>query len=350
MNLGLNVLYDAFPNRDFETDIIKYLNETPQKSILITSGSRAEQALSFARDLKRLFPTLDVIYRRFPDDHQHERMSASQWLSSYLPFSDGGITLYDMNESGTGDIPNQVNWLGEILEQTGRRGVSVCSVNLQTHNLPNPEDWYPFKDVLSLFGKYRQHKLGLHYYYDKENGFPVEFVHKAVIAACSRLNISKPAQFYITELGYAKRLDPYKGYLTGISETSYLSQLIDIADDDLSVIYFIYGYGGYNQWTTFDISGSKIIMNGIKSYNQSRESVEPLFGIGLRQTIPTLGYTVRVRATPSLSGTVLGALKSGDQVVVYPCSETLLGENQWVYVVKGSLEGWSDFKYLGLGV
>lgn len=317
-NLFLNVLFDAYPNVEAaERSLYPYLDRVANDAIQVTTGARAEQGFTFAKRLKSRYSKMDVIFRKLPDDNQHEHMSAAAWFDSYAPWSDGGkLILSNTNEPGTGNLAAQDTWMAATLGLAGANGIRVVTWNLQTHNHFNPAQIIHTLKLCEIY----HHWLGLHYYFDAENGFPLDPVHETIDAYCLANQITPP-QYAITELGYAERLASKAGY-HGRYKGNYGLALVAPARRYRKLKFFVYGWGKQDPWGDFDISEDQGVQDEIVKFNQESVPVTPVIqippneGIGVPSTVIETG--IRLRPTPDLSATAIRSLLRNEQVVVYP--------------------------------
>jgi hypothetical protein len=222
-----------------------------------------------------------TIFRRSDDDHAYKKHDARQFvrqLAERAPNRD--VYLYLGNEPGRSNLPELSRWTLDALDECNRLGRKGVALNFET-GVPEALDWQrELAPVLEYIKRYG-HVLGLHEYADSF------FLHpdRWHIGRWAAIPVTQRPRIFITELGYAKDLDPHNGWQGNLPAAVYAKQLHALnayySMHDIPAAVFSLG-----DWHGFDVTGIT-------------EKLQPPRPVAVR---PTEGGAV-LRAAPSVFAT-----------------------------------------------
>src|SRR5690606_31258357 len=197
----------------------------------------------------------------------------NDWLNLYAPYSEGGIFVCDMNESGIGDLDKQSEWMATNIENLCKRGGHLAFWHINTHNPPRhmlPQ----LRPAFEAAAQYPKQTLACqHHYFDVWNDDAYRYLVDAQ-DYCASIGIR--LDWAITELGYAHQIDPYIGFQhhlsrkEGVSDEYYaaalVAQLTRLATR--RTIAFVYSFGDPAPWWDFDVRRT-LVLPRLISYNVS---------------------------------------------------------------------------------
>lgn len=121
--------------------------------------------LDLAREIKTALPVTNVIFRAWPDDDVHRRISAQDWVNQKIAAIGGAdVWCYTTNEPGFSD--EVLTWTNAVIELAAARGLKLVVGNFSS-GTPNAEDWHrpAARRLLQLCDQHRASVvLGLHEY------------------------------------------------------------------------------------------------------------------------------------------------------------------------------------------
>lgn len=263
-NGGLNVLFDALDNEGIYA-LDQHAEQTPDDPMMITAGAKHDQGIVYARDLKRRYQNKTVLYRRYPDDHQYERIpNPLHWLDQYGPLSDGGLYVCDQNESGIGNLPRQADWMAANIENLCSRGGLIAFWHINTHN--PPAQLLPLlRPAFEAAGLYPEQAIGCgHWYFDLWNDDGFNYL---VAAQDYAKSIGCIFPWAVTELGYGHEIDPYIGFQhqlarnAGVTDELYGGLLVHKLGRlaKRGIKGFVYAFGDPPPWGDFDVRRTKVL-------------------------------------------------------------------------------------------
>lgn len=328
--------------------------------------------LELAREIKAALPATNVIFRAWPDDDIHKRVSPADWVNQKAAAIGGAdVWCYTTNEPGFSD--DVLNWTNAVIELAAARGLKLCVGNFSS-GTPEPDDWHRPAAIrlLHLCDSHRDTVvLGLHEYsggvitsgmisgspaFIQPSDWPrrVENVAcwhvgrvRLLLQACDWLSVSiKPPRIVITEAGFDDMSD-IKTWLDGLLKTppytsirgwkslwnqwrawwptwtpqkAYFEQL-KYADNVLykdtpveGMLMFSWGASS-EMWQQFDVSDANELQGLLEAYaNEGTPTAPPprKYAPGAYTCADTTPFNIR--ALPSISAGKQGSLMPGDAV------------------------------------
>lgn len=207
------------------------LRATKPAWINVLGGAQYDQALAFAKLVRRDVPETRVIFRHFKDggdDGMHTRLSADEWwqkIGSLYVGSD--LTILTDNESGADDLTYYADWHARAMTMAAQHGVSLAVGRFSVLNPPDSQ--WPQLDPMwrALDRFWALHIWSPNVYFSDDNLDGLNHIFHGWWR-CNDLTIKTP-RTVIGEFAYAKNLDPHKGYIAArIDGGVYAQKLIDL--------------------------------------------------------------------------------------------------------------------------
>lgn len=319
-----------------------------------------------ARDLKQLLPNTAVIYRHWPDNNIHRRMTPQQWVDAHAPFAAGGVIVQTGNEPATDNLPQLAQWYADVMAIAGQRGMAVAVGSFSTGN-PHHER-YPQLEPMwrALDHWYDLHVWSPHEYFDVHLDRSLTWhIGRFLIGwkACDRLGLQRPRTI-IGELAVAQGMDAGRGWkAAGLSEAQYADEL-----EKAARFYHkhgvlgacIFSLGRLGGWDSFDVQGALALQQRLVALSdQLRAGATPSpvqvpppthaepapsdDGIWHSVTASSPYVYSRVRGAPTLYAAEVGRLSSALPVQIAP-SQRRPGDDDpsytWMPIRSALWNGW----------
>lgn len=309
-------------------------------------------------------PNTTYIYRDSPpghgtDDDVHLHVSPAEYVHYLHAKAPPRAGLYLGNEPN--DLYSAALWSQVALkacDEVGRVGVFL---NL-SHGRPEPHHWMENRPlaqlILQLSGK--RHILGLHEYMGPGKlgeGYWIGRC-KNVNARCEAIGI-QPPQIAITELGVLAfvdhvdkaLLDSHKGWqaagMRGVEMVTELALAYDIYAALPNVVgTALFCAGDWGEGVRADKDTE--VKAGMETYVSTRPIPRPaqrpdeaVVGIPTTVSHTSDSSGANVRNLPLETSEIVGHVKVGDEVTVFPQTWTLpMGRYRWVWIEQPRLNGW----------
>jgi hypothetical protein len=274
-----------------------------------------------------------VVHRAYrPDDHELDlRTRPREFVNTLRPYTNVAHQVLNEPDGHNPErVPGLVAWLSEVMQVAATRGIRLCVGNFGV-NQPDVAliNSGMFDLLLVELARHRgQHVLGLHeYFQDQPQREPNRIGRlEAWNARAVRIGLSPP-QIVLTEVGrdIAGGYDGWRA--AGWTEADYAARLILAASvwrrspNVIGSCIFAHGPGFNQRWQTYSVQGALALRQILASDNlRDYPSAGPSwdFGRPVAAIIRTPETGARFRALPSLNGTILDVLRTGDRVTVYP--------------------------------
>lgn len=247
--LGYNLLLDA------PLDLPHLTTLNPGALVVVNGWERA-------RDLKRALPNTLVIYRQWPDDNIHQRLSPQAWVDAHAAYGAGGIIVQADNEPNVANLPALAQWYAQVMDLAGQRGLAVAVGTFSTGN-PHHERYHELEPMWRALDRWHDLHLWLpHEYFDvRVDTSRTWHIGRFQFGwqVCDRLGLRRP-RTVIGELGVAQHMDAGRGWkAAGLSEDQYADELTKAARAyvDQGVLgACIFSLGRLGGWASFDVAGS----------------------------------------------------------------------------------------------
>lgn len=310
-------------------------------------------------------PNTTYIYRDSPpgrgtDDDVHQHAQAADYVRYLHAKAPERAALYLGNEPNS--IYDAALWSLEALTACNEVGRTGVFMNL-SFGRPEPEHWAENRPLSQLVERISgtRHILGLHEYCG-----PGKLGEGYWIARCRDVNRRaealgiQPPKVAITELGVLKfadelhqGLDPFKGWtLAGISAEAMMAQLVLIYDtyaalgNVIGTALFCAGDWGHENSCRADKDSTvkremEAYVNPVTITRPAQRPDEATTGIVTTVKATKDASGANVRSLPMASGEILGHVKAGDRVTVFPQTWRAGGQWYWVWIEKlGGVNGW----------
>src|SRR5690606_29434416 len=148
-----------------------------------------------AKRLKRGLPETIVIFRKWPDDNIHMRMTPQRWVDEHAKYAVDGLVIQAGNEPDPGDLPAVARWYEQIMDLAGPRGIPVAVGSISTGN-PHHERMDQLAEMWRALDRWHDLHLWIpHEYFDRsvDNAKPWH-IGRITFAfqACDRLGVKRP--------------------------------------------------------------------------------------------------------------------------------------------------------------
>ncbi|MBW4437245.1 MAG: SH3 domain-containing protein [Pleurocapsa minor GSE-CHR-MK-17-07R] len=274
-----------------------------------------------------------VIHRAYrPDDHELDlKTRPADFVSTLRPYNN--IAHQVLNEPDGHNperVPGLMAWLADVMQLAASRGIRLCVGNFGLSQ-PDPVlvNSGMFDLLLHELARHRgQHVLGLHEYFNDQPLREPNHIGRLEIwnARAARLGLPPPP-IVLTEVGrdVAGGYDGWRA--AGWSDADYASRLILAASvwrrfpNVIGACIFSHGPGFNRRWQTYNVQGA-LNLRQILASDNNRDYPAPgpnwNFGTPRDALIKAPPTGARFRSLPSLNGTILDVLRTGDAVVIYP--------------------------------
>lgn len=263
-----------------------------------------------------------TIFRRSDDDHAHEKFDARVFVRElHERVPDVNVRLYLGNEPGTVSLSRLAQWTLDALDECRRLGRKGVALNFATGE-PEPQSWQGVLLPVLQFLKANNMELGLHEY---ASG-PFLHPNQWHVGRWALIPKTLRPQIFITEVGYAKDLDPHAGWQGRIPMDTARAQLQSFhahyLQYDIPSAVFILG-----DWHGFDVL----------PFSQQLQPPRPV------TIVPALGGS-KVRSGPGLYYSTVTVL-TGAQGGLVTAPNAIPGSDpadtfKWWPVIAGANRGW----------
>lgn len=137
--------------------LLQFLQAIQPRAVLVMDN------FALVQEIKTLLPGTIVIYRTWPDDDIHMRVSPEEWVNRKVSELGGwDAWAYTTNEPGFSDA--LINWTVRVMELAQARGLKLVVGNWAV-GTPEPHDWPRARRMLELLDQNRSTMImGLHEY------------------------------------------------------------------------------------------------------------------------------------------------------------------------------------------
>lgn len=344
MSIGLNVL------AQYVSDRARIQQTTASAGVAVIMDDAA-----YARSLAAANPSALIVHRTYSpnDPNWHDRRAdgswvfpPADWIRDHAGTVGGGVVLQVGNEPHPVNVDKFLEWLKELVSVCPPSiTLALCGFAVGTPHERDIESGVYDRLLRLLAGS--RHYLNLHEYFKDDPAAEYPWLcgrFEYWLDRADTLGIERP-KIFIGENGRDEAGGINHGWRgVGLTDERYAALLTDThrrlyAPHGIRCAVFCYGTGGDNRWQSFNVENSGVL-DAIEGYNMTQPTDK-------RTAIINLDRGVNLRASASLSGSILTKVPFGAEIDVWPQTVSHSDGFEWVKAQWGANVGYIVRVYEG---